>query len=439
MARPRAGWNIARSALLAALITWAATLAVRVLLIRAGWLNPYSRPFAPGRFLPLLAPTFVWWACLDHALSRTRLRGSRPVAGMYGLVMVAPLLVLGWHAYDVLPARLLAWLMCWHAIAIGLVPASLVIWLVVRAAGRSSRESPPDPEPEPAAPALAFTRRSVLRGAVAIAPLVVTGGVSMAAVRRHGRFRIRHVRMSLPRLPSRLRGLTITQVSDMHLGQFFRREHLPALIDAVNRLDSDLLAVTGDLVDHSFDAMPEACGAVACMHGRYGRFVVAGNHDLIDSPERATAYLQTYAPGFLSDESVEIEIGGERIRIAGLFWSPHDRSQGSVPGHRERAAAALHGLGRDLFTIALAHHPHAFEPLADAGVDLALAGHTHGGQLLLAPIDVAPPIGVGSLRFRYLWGEYRRGHSVLYVTSGVGDWWPVRINAPAEIVQIQLV
>ena len=91
-----------------------------------------------------------------------------------------------------------------------------------------------------------------------------------------------------------------------------------------------------------------------------------------------------------------------------------------------------------LFTLALVHHPHAFDALADAGADLTLAGHTHGGQLMLTPQGFPHPVG-GGLLFRYIWGEYRRGDAALYVTSGAGNWFPVRINAPAEIVQIRLV
>jgi predicted MPP superfamily phosphohydrolase len=92
-----------------------------------------------------------------------------------------------------------------------------------------------------------------------------------------------------------------------------------------------------------------------------------------------------------------------------------------------------------VFTLALAHHPHAFDALADAGADLTLAGHTHGGQLMVTPPGSAYPIGGGNLLFRYIYGEYRRGDSAMYVNSGVGNWFPIRINAPAEIVQIRLV
>ena len=85
------------------------------------------------------------------------------------------------------------------------------------------------------------------------------------------------------------------------------------------------------------------------------------------------------------------------------------------------------------FPILLAHHPHAFEPAAEAGIPLTLSGHTHGGQLILTKT-----VGFGPLMYRYWSGEYAKGDSRLVVSNGVGNWFPIRTNAPAEIVHITL-
>jgi predicted MPP superfamily phosphohydrolase len=87
----------------------------------------------------------------------------------------------------------------------------------------------------------------------------------------------------------------------------------------------------------------------------------------------------------------------------------------------------------DAFPILLAHHPHAFDPATAAGLPLVLSGHTHGGQLMLTH-----NIGVGPLRFRYWSGVYEKPGSRLFVNNGVGNWFPLRINAPAEIVKLTL-
>ena len=87
----------------------------------------------------------------------------------------------------------------------------------------------------------------------------------------------------------------------------------------------------------------------------------------------------------------------------------------------------------DAFPILLAHHPHAFDPAAAAGLPLVLSGHTHGGQLMLTK-----NIGVGPMRFRYWSGIYEKPASRLFVNNGVGNWFPLRINAPPEIVKLTL-
>jgi len=96
-----------------------------------------------------------------------------------------------------------------------------------------------------------------------------------------------------------------------------------------------------------------------------------------------------------------------------------------------RALAARRETGA--FPILLAHHPHLFDPAVATGLPLVLAGHTHGGQLMLTQ-----NIGVGPLRFRYWSGTYRSGDARLFVNNGVGNWFPLRVNAPAEIVKLTL-
>src|SRR2546421_5506017 len=89
---------------------------------------------------------------------------------------------------------------------------------------------------------------------------------------------------------------------------------------------------------------------------------------------------------------------------------------------------------RDQFQILLAHHPHAFDPAAAAGIPLTLSGHTHGGQLMLNE-----RLGAGPVMFRYWSGLYRKPDgNALFVSNGVGNWFPLRLHAPAEIVHLTL-
>jgi predicted MPP superfamily phosphohydrolase len=87
----------------------------------------------------------------------------------------------------------------------------------------------------------------------------------------------------------------------------------------------------------------------------------------------------------------------------------------------------------DAFPILLAHHPHGFDAAVKANIPLTLSGHTHGGQLMLDN-----QVGVGPALFRYWSGVYRREQSQLVVSNGVGNMFPIRVNAPAEIVHLTL-
>jgi len=414
-------------------------------------------PFPAGGVFGLIVglavlPSLFWWSWIDRWLAAGRRIRWRWVWAAYMLFILSPMLAVmlrNRHAWDAFPVPMIMWIMVWHILM--MVLGSLaVLYAFFRMIGRRRvSAAPTEPPPDDGRSGTAGTdsaesagnpvsRRGLLMRAAFAAPILVTGGAVVAGLRGQGRFIVRRRTIVLPRLPDRLRGLTITHISDIHVGRIFRPEHLAGVVEAVNRLKSDVVAVTGDVLDHNIEYLPAAMEAIAALEHRYGRFVVAGNHDLLDTREEFLRTIRQSEPGFLKDEHVRLDIDGETIQIAGLFWSRYEQPLPYDPGLNIRAARAMEDTNPNAFTIALTHHPHAFEALAEGGADLILAGHTHGGQLMLTPPGFAYPIGGGSLLFRYIWGEYRRGHSALYVNAGVGNWFPVRINAPAEIVQITL-
>ncbi|MBP7935301.1 MAG: metallophosphoesterase [Phycisphaerae bacterium] len=396
-------------------------------------------------------PSLFWWSWIDSWLADGRQTWTRWTWALYVLLTLSPMLGVtfrGRHAWDALPVPVIMWIMIWHILLMALGSLAVAVWLilgVLRWPGHAKPAKPTTHDDHPARvitaqrSKAALSRRALLMQAAFTTPLLVTAGASVAGMRGQGRFMIRHQTIQLPRLPKRLRGFTITQISDIHVGRIFRPKHLSAVVEAANRLNSDMVAITGDILDHNIEYLPATMEAIAALKHRYGRFIVAGNHDLLDSRKEFLEAMRKTEPGFLSDEHTRIKVGGETVRVAGLFWSRYEQPILSDPGLNSRAVATLKGGDPETFTIALAHHPHAFEALADHGADLILAGHTHGGQLMLTPPGFKYPIGGGSLLFRYIWGEYRRHQAALFVSAGVGNWFPVRLNAPAEIVQIRLV
>lgn len=285
-----------------------------------------------------------------------------------------------------------------------------------------------------------LNRRALLKTAFATGPMAVLVGATGVSRAAEGRFVVRRHQMAAPWLPDRLRGLKITHISDLHVGRLYRPYMLGRMIDAVNDLDSDIVLVTGDIIDNSNDMLPPAVGALGMLNHRHGIYLAIGNHDMIDGREAFIRYTSERLP-LLINQRQSIEIGGERLTIAGLDYARSRREDAAHQGDLANAGLMLEGYDREREgpVIALAHHPHAWDVLAPLGVPLTLSGHTHGGQIMFTPPDDPGDLGLGRFLFRYIRGFYEQADSSLFVNSGVGNWFPLRINAPAEVVQIQLV
>jgi predicted MPP superfamily phosphohydrolase len=185
--------------------------------------------------------------------------------------------------------------------------------------------------------------------------------------------------------------------------------------------------MTGDLIDHSVYDLPEAVRMVERIDRRSGLFLIEGNHDLFDGREAFARGLRQADLPLLLNESAVVRLRGCPVQILGAMW--HGRG-GSIEDQVDQVAGQL---DPQAFPILLAHHPHAFDRAAAVGIPLTLAGHTHGGQFMLTP-----EIGVGPALFKYWSGVYERHSSRLVVSNGAGNWFPVRTNAPAEILHVTL-
>ncbi len=297
------------------------------------------------------------------------------------------------------------------------------------------------------APGAGVTRRAVLgaMAAAAVPPLAAVGLGGVAAAQA-GRFRVRRADLSLATLPADLDGLTIAHVSDLHLGKFTRPGSPERLADAINALNADLICFTGDLIDYAIADLPAGIDFLRRLVPRHGRTCLAmieGNHDLIDDLDRFEKKVLDAGLPLLLDEAVVRRIPGRStaIRIAGISWGgPLEGKANHLRGvdyHDRRSITDL-AVGRSVqrlppprageFPIVLTHHPHTFDPIAAAGWPLTLCGHTHGGQVMLTD-----HLGAGPCVFRYWSGAYQKGESQLFISNGLGAWFPLRVNAPAEV------
>jgi hypothetical protein len=291
--------------------------------------------------------------------------------------------------------------------------------------------------PSHEAPALRETaagvsRRQFLGVAVAAVPPLFTLSLTGLGLAQLGRFRIRRFELSIPNLPKDLDGLTIAHVSDVHVGRFTSGRVLRDMVTATNDLKADLVLLTGDLINDALADLPEGLSLANSMQGRFGTYMIEGNHDLIEDGAEFERRARASGLPFLRDSTTTLTIRGVPLQLLGLRW---DRSP--TPQRDEAIAESVRDLLKqrqpDAFPILLAHHPHAFDAAAEAGLPLTLSGHTHGGQLMLTD-----RIGFGPELFRYWSGLYVKGPSQMIVSNGVGNWFPLRVNAPAEIVHITL-
>ncbi len=274
-----------------------------------------------------------------------------------------------------------------------------------------------------------LTRRELLGGMTVVVPPLVTGGVLAYSRTQLPQFRVRPLDVALPGLPKELDGVRIAVVSDMHVGPFTHGRTVKRIVEETNRLRADLVLLPGDLINSALGELPDALDAVAGMESRHGCYLCVGNHDLIEDGAEFVRRTRARVP-LLVNESRVVEVRGRPVELLGLPWV-HDGDR-MVRHVQDLARRVTPGA----FPILLAHHPHAFDAAAAEGIPLTVSGHTHGGQLMLTET-----LGFGPLLFRYWSGLYRKpehNDAALVVSNGVGNWFPLRTCAPAEILHLTL-
>ncbi len=272
-----------------------------------------------------------------------------------------------------------------------------------------------------------WTRRRWLTTTLTTLPVLVTYGAAAWSLPNLGHFRLRRITVPILDLPEGLDGARIAHVTDAHVGKFTRGKVIDSIVEATNALDADLVLFTGDLINDTSRDLPVATRMISRMRGRSGVFLIEGNHDLFDGVKLFEDAVRDAGINMLRNQATTVQVRGERVRLLGIVWN---RSQRRMLTDVDTVAAMREP---GTFPILMAHHPHAFDRAAYHGIPLTLAGHTHGGQLM-----VTKEFGAGPMIFRYWSGLYRKGKAALVVSNGAGNWFPLRVNAPAEIIEITL-
>jgi uncharacterized protein len=258
--------------------------------------------------------------------------------------------------------------------------------------------------------------------------LFVTLAGLIIARRRPG---VVEIKIPVVDLPHALHGFSIAQISDVHVGPTIKRGFVEGIVRRVNELKADMIAVTGDLVDGSVQQLSAHTAPLAGLTARHGAYFVTGNHEYYSGERAWTEEIRRLGLRVLKNEHVVLKHDGASLILAGVTdYSAHHFD----PAQRSDPAAALRGAPIDAGAkVLLAHQPSSAMAAANAGFDVQISGHTHGGQFWPWNLFVHffQPFSSGLHRLKNLW---------IYVSRGTGYWGPPnRFGVPSEITRIRLV
>src|SRR5688572_22986672 len=185
------------------------------------------------------------------------------------------------------------------------------------------------------------------------------------------------VEIAVDGLHAALEGFTIAQISDLHVGPTIKRPFVEKIVERVNRLGADMVAITGDLVDGTVGELSHHTAPLARLESRHGTYFVTGNHEYYSGANAWIRELRRLGARVLVNEHVVLDHDGAALAVAGVTdWSAHHFD----PSHRSDPQAAAEGAPEHAMKLLLAHQPRSALHAAPAGFHLQLSGHTHGGH-----------------------------------------------------------
>ena len=270
-----------------------------------------------------------------------------------------------------------------------------------------------------------------LRMHSALLAVLVAASISVAGFVNARRLaKVVHIQVPLRNLPAQLQGFRIVQISDIHVGPTIKQHYLQRIVNRVNTLEADLIAITGDLVDGRVSDLAAHTQPMSGLSARHGSYFVTGNHEYYSGALAWIAELERLGIRVLLNEHVQLSHEDATLVLAGVT----DYSAAAFDAsHRSDPHAAIAGAPADAPKILLAHQPRSAIAAQAAGFDLQLSGHTHGGQFwpwgYFVPLQ--QPYVAGLHQLQDLW---------IYVSRGTGYWGPPnRFGAPSEITCLTLV
>jgi predicted MPP superfamily phosphohydrolase len=218
---------------------------------------------------------------------------------------------------------------------------------------------------------------------------------------------------------------TIAQLSDVHIGGLVDKEFVKNIVKKINTLSSDIVVITGDLIDTNISIVKDAVDELKNISSKYGTYFILGNHEYFHGPEEIMSYLESIGIHVLKNSSKTINSSFNLIGVYDIFGNRAGKLKPSLDD-------AIKDIDHTLPNILLAHQPKYLKEIDISNISLALCGHTHGGQIFPFSLLV-------KLQQPYLKGLYKEKDTYIYVNKGTGFWGPpMRIGASAEITNIKI-
>jgi predicted MPP superfamily phosphohydrolase len=315
------------------------------------------------------------------------------------------------------------------------LPFVLTNFLWDRAQGlrqRTDFETDPDPS-------FSLARRKFLSNTAIAAGALPLAGAGYGFLFGRVQFEKSFVHVKLSRLPREFHGFRIAQLSDIHIGPFMPSSDIRRVVDMTNALKPDLIVLTGDYVTWDPDTQGAAVDSLTGLKAPLGIYGCLGNHEMITHTEVSiTRLFAEHNVRILRYERAPIQVGKESLNLIGVDYEIR-RSRGHLDEHHVRQY--LGGVDQlitpDQVNILLSHNPNTFDRAAELGIDLSLAGHTHGGQISLD--FISPDLSIARLMTPYVKGHFQKPGGQLYVNRGIGTIAvPIRFDAPPEITLFEL-
>lgn len=288
------------------------------------------------------------------------------------------------------------------------------------------------------------SRRQFLKTATYAVSTYAFAGAAYGII-SHDHYKIENQEIKIANLPPELRGLTITLISDIHAGQYMKEHEMREYADIVNDIGSDVICIPGDFINFQVEDTKSVAYAFRDMKAKHGIYGTLGNHDFFVDANYVADVISNESPvKLLRNNFSKITVNGKDLFILGVDDTRDSglKMNGTILSYIDKTSAEASAMNPGFNSspkILLCHKPYGFDDIATRDVDLVLAGHTHGGQV------VPFKFGDFNLSFagfvsKYISGLYNIGKTNMYISRGLGTvGLPIRLNCPPEITKITLV